>query len=44
VKLATERALVQRLNVFQSMFESITTEIDFALRHGIKHERVVWIG
>ena len=43
VELAASRPLVQRLNVFQSMFEPITTKIDFFLRHCIKHERVIRI-
>jgi hypothetical protein len=44
VQLAASRPLIQRLNVFQSMVEPVTPQIDFILRHGIKHERVIWIG
>ena len=44
MQLAAPRPFVQRLNIFQSMFESITTEIDFVFRDRIKHKRVVWIG
>jgi hypothetical protein len=43
VQLASKRALVQRLNVFQSMFEPVPAQVDFILGHRIKHERVIRI-
>ena len=43
MKLAPQCALVQRLNIFQSVFESITTEIDLIFGHRIEHERVIRI-
>ena len=42
--LAALRPLIQRLNVFQPMFKSITSQIDFVLRHRVEHERVVRVG
>ena len=44
MQLAPERAFIQRLNIFQSMFETVTTEIDFVLRDRIEHEGVIRIG
>ena len=44
VQLAPQRPLIQRLNIFQPMFETIAAQIDFVLRHRVKHEGVVWIG
>src|SRR5438552_15531321 len=44
MQLAAPRPLIQRLNIFQSMVEPITTEIDFVLRHRIEHERVIRVG
>jgi hypothetical protein len=44
MQLAAPGSLVQRLNIFQAMVEAVTAEIDFILRHCIKHERVIRIG
>ena len=44
VQFTPERAFIQRLNIFQSMFETVTTEIDFVLRDRIEHEGVIRIG
>ena len=44
VQFAAPRPLVQRLNIFQAIVEAVTAEIDFILRHCIKHERVIRIG
>jgi len=44
MELAPERALVQSLNILQSMLKSIAAEIDFVFRDRVEHERVVWIG
>ena len=44
VKLTAHRALIQRLNVFEPMFELVTAQIDLVFRHRIKHERVIRIG
>ena len=44
VQLAAQRALIQRLNVFQPMLEAVAAQIDFVFRHRVEHERVVWIG
>jgi hypothetical protein len=41
MKLASQRALIQRLNVLQYMFESVTACIDFVLSKSVKHERVI---
>ena len=43
VQLASKRALVQCLNVFQSMLEPVPAQVDFILGHRIKHERVIRI-
>ena len=43
MQVAAPRAFIQRLNIFQPMFESITAKIDFVFRHRIKHERIVRI-
>jgi hypothetical protein len=43
VQFASNRAFVQRLNIFQSMFEPISAQIDLILRHRVKHERVIRI-
>jgi len=43
MQLAALRPLIQRLNIFQSMVEVITTEIDFILRDRIEHEGVIRI-
>ena len=44
MQLASHGAFVQRLNVFQLVFETIAAQIDFVRRHRVKHERVVGIG
>jgi hypothetical protein len=44
VQLASKRALVQRLNVFQSMLETVPAQVDFILGHRVKHERVIRVG
>jgi len=44
VQFASKRSFIQRLNIFQSMLEPITAQIDFVFRYRIKHERVVRIG
>jgi len=44
VQFAAPRPLIQRLNIFQPMFEPVTTKIDFLLRHRIEHERIIRIG
>jgi hypothetical protein len=41
VQLTSKRSLIQCLNVFQAMLESIPAQIDLILGHGVKHERVV---
>ncbi len=41
VQLAPKRPFVQRLNVFQSMLEPISAQVDLILRHRVKHERVI---
>ncbi len=38
------RPLIQRLNIFQPMFEPISAQIDFILRHRVEHERIIRIG
>ena len=43
MQLAALCPLIQRLNIFQSMVEVITTEIDFIFRDRIEHERVIRI-
>jgi hypothetical protein len=43
VQFASNRAFVQRLNIFKSMLESISAQIDLVLRHRVKHERVIRI-
>jgi hypothetical protein len=44
VQFASNRPLVQRLNIFQSMLEPIPAQIDLILRHRIKHKGVIRIG
>ena len=43
MQLAPKRPFIQRLNIFQSMLESITAEIDFVFRDRVEHERIIWI-
>jgi hypothetical protein len=43
VQVASNRAFVQRLNIFQLMLEPISAQIDLILRHRVKHERVIRI-
>jgi len=44
VKLAAECPFIQRLDILESMFETITTKIDLVFRHRVEHECVVRIG
>ena len=44
VEFAAHRALVQRLNIFEPMFESVAAQIDLVFRHRVKHEGVIRIG
>jgi hypothetical protein len=44
IELAPQSAFVQRLDVLEAMFKAIPAEIDFVLRHRIKHEGVIRIG
>src|SRR5215831_4089458 len=44
MQLTALRPFVRRLNIFQPMVESITTQVDFILCHRIEHERVIRIG
>ena len=44
MQFAAQRAFIQRLNIFQPMFETVTAQVDLVFRHGVKHERVVGIG
>jgi hypothetical protein len=43
MQLATQRALIQRLDGLDLMLEAIAAQIDFVFRHCIKHEGVVRI-
>src|SRR6266566_2633528 len=43
VQLAPKRAFIQRLNIFQSVLESITAKIDLVFSDRIKHEGIIWI-
>src|SRR6266705_5695970 len=44
MQLAAPRALIQRLNIFQPMVETITAKIDFVFGHCVEHEGIVGIG
>ena len=44
VQFAAHGALVECLNVFELVLKTIPAQIDFVLRHRVKHEGVVWIG
>jgi hypothetical protein len=44
MQLTAPRALIQRLNIFQPMVETITAKIDFVFGHCIEHEGIVGIG
>ena len=44
MQLAAQRLFVQRLNILEPVFETITPQIDFIRRHRVKHESVVRIG
>jgi hypothetical protein len=43
VQFASNRAFVQRLNIFQLMLEPVSAQVDLILRHRVKHERVIRI-
>ena len=43
MQIAALCPLIERLNIFQSMVEAITTEVDFIFRDRIEHEGVVGI-
>ena len=43
MQLTAPRALIQRLNIFQPMVETITAKIDFVFGHCVEHEGIVGI-
>src|SRR5207244_1430383 len=43
MQLTAPRALIQRLNIFQPMIETITAKIDFVFGHCVEHEGIVGI-
>lgn len=43
IQLASFRAFVQRLDVFEPMLKPIAMQIDFVFRNRVKHERIIWI-
>src|SRR5687767_15868522 len=44
VQLAAERALVQSLNVLESMLKTVAAQVNLVLRHRVKHEGIVRVG
>src|SRR5262249_17195718 len=44
MQLAVLRPFIQGLDVFQAMFKSITSQIDFVLRDGVEHESIIRVG
>src|SRR5215831_2736891 len=44
MQFAAPRSLIQRLNIFQPMVETITAKIDFVFGHRVEHEGIVRIG
>ena len=44
IQLASHRALVQRLDIFEPVFETIAAQINLLLRHRVKHEGIIGVG
>ena len=44
MELAAYRTLIQRLNIFKPMLESVAAEVDLIFRHRKEHERIIRIG